>query len=154
MVRKLVAYVEDEDIELLEKNGILGYGRNSQFSSWLRKTIHESFGMKNPLKIEEIILQEKEKIATLEKQSNDIKDKILDSTNKVNELSKKLLDVKKKQEDKKNVYMIFNKQEINFIKNTQTNNDLEAYRQFLKQFNNPNAKFSEFKKLKESFNDL
>lgn len=152
MVRKLVAYVEDEDIELLEKNGILGYGRNSQFSSWLRKTIHESFGMKNPLKIEELILQEKEKIQLLEKQANKTNEEINKSTEKVNYLTKNLLEAKKKQESHKNLMVVFNKQQINFIKNITVNNDIEAYKMFLKEY--PKAtNFSEFKKLKQHLKD-
>jgi len=50
--RKLVGYVSDEEIRLLEINKILSQGRDSQFSNWLRRKITEEFGNYEYLKQE------------------------------------------------------------------------------------------------------
>jgi len=42
--RKFNAFISDEHIKLLENSGILGVGRNSQCSEWLRNIIEREFG--------------------------------------------------------------------------------------------------------------
>lgn len=49
--RKFQAFVGDRHIKLLEDNGILGVGRNSKCSEWLRDLIEERFGKIDTLSV-------------------------------------------------------------------------------------------------------
>ena len=64
--RKLVGYVDDDTISLLEINNILGIGRGSKFSEWLRNKILEDFGNRNPLNIEQ-------RMSDVQKEINELK---------------------------------------------------------------------------------
>ena len=65
--RKLVGYVGDDEIRLLEINGILSLGKGSQFSEWLRNQININFGETENLRqeLEDLEIMEREEIKNI-----------------------------------------------------------------------------------------
>jgi hypothetical protein len=152
--RKLVAYVSDEEIKLLEINNILSGGRLSRFSEWVRTKIQNEYGNKKLLDKELNILKSKSNELLSEKLK--IESLIINNQQKISDI--KVMLEKEKKDLIKIKSLNLNEDELKFLcnaKNSIKNNPnpyvIKVYykNQFNKNFDK-DIKLTKFEEILES----